>query len=660
MALSKMVWESNMTLETLLYARNIKDGFLKRLFVDDARVAEMKEKALRQESLSMIHEHTRKLDPNMKNIMAQKVSFNGVKLTRFEQLSQLMMMGSPSGRQRATEDMKIRYMREAGMNAAEATIQADQYFVTLVENVSQQEVDIINAFWKANEHVWGFQVAAAKEAGHPAPENLELRPFTVKVNGEEVTLKGGYAAVPYETTDVAVSLMDEKGQLTNAISTGMMQPRQSVIKGRALLLGFEKQDESLRNHVRVAAMLPYATRVGAILRDHRFKEAVTNRYGSDFLSTIHDAVRFNMDGVQAKVWYDKVISTARVNVMNSIYMFNLLSAVKQPFGIFTAAGHQNAGIRATMTAMRRVTLSPGEMFDVATNQSAFMHNRWYEQDMDLSPTEDSVGGPSKWQQIQKTGLQPMRLGQFYADLVTWHAAYAKALDSGKTEHDATKLADKTVLETQGSAYRADQAIVNRTQIGNLLTFAGKWMIANSNTIYRLAHDLRIDPRDPANTKRLLKYVAMSIVIGSTMQVAVGAALQPEDDDAEQRSFGDYQARVLQDLISSPHWAVRNTVPMLWNYFEGKQAAYRDSFGAAGSILNMIGAPVGQVGKLYHGEDTTIEEVLGAAVRGGAVFTGIPSTEINRLLKAGLSDWEDGWERFVIAIFGADRTPIQKQ
>jgi hypothetical protein len=172
------------------------------------------------------------------------------------------------------------------------------------------------------------------------------------------------------------------------------------------------------------------------------------------------------------VW-DSVAAIARTNFTMSRLMFNFRVGFLQFAGITQSAAiiGKKATARGTITYARNPTKATRFAFE----KSAFLAGRYERSSMafdrDISDATERISSGSAGlptytkavaQVIQKYGFAPIYLAQGVTDIVTWTAAYEKALkDKGMSDAESVIYADAQVQLAQTSGLWSDRSNFER-------------------------------------------------------------------------------------------------------------------------------------------------------------------------------------------------------
>ena len=593
------------------------------------------------------------------NKMMQKESFTelerpinsyGVETSRMQNLARLLLLGTYTGAQRVHTDLTARKCENI-----------PEFLAGIKKGITKAEAMWLNSMWKANEQIWLWDVAAATSAGVALPKTLEATPFQVEVDGQVVELTGGYAVIAYEQGAETNTL--EKNVTGLAVGTGIFNDREQVIEGKTLKLDVDGQHWSMRSHIRTAAFLKYQKDMSALLFDDSslLKAHLQKTFGKDYVTLLQNHIRVTVLGNPEHTPAEKGISWLNRIMTFAVFGFNLKTAVSQAAGFSISAAHPDVGPAALTNAVLRAGVSLSDMSRFAARSDPYMALRREGTDVDTAAPSDLFGQARILRKWERTATMPMRVSQSIVDVITWSAAFERALADqvGSTDTPDVKKANaivkarRAVIETQGSALRSEAAALNHTALGRAITFGGKFMMGNANWMMRAYQDMRGQGIDMSRGQ-FAKIVLASTVVSATLFTAIGAALQPEEEGKD-HEWQDYAAKIGLDSFTQAHFAGRflsSAISMI--IFEGSMTSGKilDPLNTAYRGMNQV---VSQI-RDDNNEDDWAKSISGA-IAAGSLVPYVPATQAKRFWDAvAVNDHATVWEGFLDACFGTNRAP----
>jgi hypothetical protein len=597
------------------------------------------------------------------------IVIEGVQTSRMENLIRMLKWGTDTGRQRVLADLEAR-----GLNAD----QSANFTSAMMQGMTAKDVNLLNSIWEANERLWPFLEAAARKNHLPASPKLPPVPFSVMVDGKKVSLAGGYSSITYEGDTYDQDFLDEKNNVViSKLNKDWTNVRMSEVRGKKLRLRLDDEYQSQMSKIRTASFMSVAFHFQHIWNNATFRASMERTMGNDWYEDVRKQIRFVLNSQDHTV-FDKTFGAMRRAATFGVYSFNLLTAPKQLLGVVNSMAHPDIGVRATVSSMLRVIVSPRNTSRLHTVNDSLMRQRSHYQNLDYVSGEESIGRSRAWDSWLRACTYPMRICQYYSDLVTYDAAYQKSLqkaqadgkDATTAEYESILTARKVLHETQGTAMKSEAVPLTNTEMARLITFGGKWMMNYGNHIRRQFNESfgKDMANDPAllwkARKEFTKTIAVGLVLGAAMQTAANAILRPEKDDEEERDLQDYALQVGLDAVSTPNWVTRIVAPVLFNATMSGAGLMKDPqrdpalLGIVETGKNNASMMFRQFGYMLNDEkDADFTKFIGSLVGTGAIILpGIPAVQMNRAIKAANEDNDYGYELFVAALFGWDTTP----
>ena len=235
-------------------------------------------------------------------------------------------------------------------------------------------------------------------------------------------------------------------------------------------------------------------------------------------------------------WYESMASTLQRNANQSLYLFKLLTPLKQVFGLPVAIPYTGAAGLAKYSQL--VALNPVTSRDQVAAESSVMQDRFDATIKRYAKEWEDLDMKSDWvseadQFIEKVAYFPIQMMQSRVDTIIWLAAKDKGLTQGMTQKQAIFYADTAVQATQSSStvtYR------NKLQTAGALSkfiqgFAMSYMFSINNAF---SEEVLRQPTKMLKAKAivamgLLMYMLPSL-LDQTLEEAYKAAFEEGDDD----------------------------------------------------------------------------------------------------------------------------------
>ncbi|MDR2093756.1 MAG: hypothetical protein LBP58_10690 [Azoarcus sp.] len=389
--------------------------------------------------------------------------------------------------------------------------------------------------------------------GHE-PEWVEPQPITlVSVEGETVTLRGGYFPLKYDpdasgrTGDLDAAA-EAKRQLLGAYGSagtrpGSMKTRVDRLAGRPVLITNTTLYTSIEDTIHYLAWQDWMIDANRLLRNEKIQEAVRRTQGPQTLKQIKAFVRGNGEGNRrlndgAMSW----VLAVRRNVSAAGLAFNLVSAAVQPLGLIqsgVAIGprYLAKGMGAFLSGAPRMARDVNEL-------SPFMAKRARTMLRELNEVRNTIAGQGvRRQWLERNGYVLMSAAQKLVDYPTWWGAYQQALDGGNDSAKAVAMADQAVIASQGSGMVKDLSAMERHPIGKIFTVFYNFMGTNLN--------LGMISAETARTRgEAAALLFVLFVVSPMIEMAFRAALTLGDDDDDETLWKKLAANEASFLLGS--------------------------------------------------------------------------------------------------------------
>ena len=626
----------------------------KRLFVDMSAMAEENQRGMSEKIKKQLDAAYQQFSIADRQRLDAVTVVDGVQGDGWARMGRLLMWGTETGRQRVREDLRLY-----------GATDADGYMKKQMRGLTQPEINFLNAMWSANEDIWAFTQGAAREVGKPIPRTLKASSFTVTDDmGQTVMLSGGYASVPYKDHFPEAHLIDPNtGQMARMDDSSLFE-RADAVKGRHLDLTLDAQYQRMLSRIRLGSYMQPANFLSSLLanKDLRFK--LEEKFGADWVRRLIGHFSFTFNGLPREGMGAGFLMG---NMQSAVYAFNPLTAIKQPLGIINAAPHPNIGMTAMLTSIRQFLTDPVGLHHRVAEMSFRYRDRLDNANIDIQAPTDSIGRANNLTAYRRATTWMMRRAQMTADLMTWNAAYQRqymdrvsaGMSPEEAKYEARKVADDTLFETQGSAWRTESAVINQTRMGQIMTFSGKWMINYSNYLYRLFRTAKTD----GSWESWLKFsnsVFTGLVMSSVAMAAANAILRPRDDELPDPSASDYARKIALDVVGTPVWWARAALPPLYGAVTGEPSSMTTLF-PADMFLRDAKTVATQVNNIFDEDQVQVSKLIGGLIgTGSMVIPNIPAVQAKRILDAAASDADAGHEAWAAAVFGWDRSPASKR
>ena len=396
--------------------------------------------------------------------------------------------------------------------------------------------------WQAVQKVWDLfesfrpQIAELeRKVVGTEPQWVEAKPLTVRTaDGEMLTLRGGYYPAKYDpaSTQAAESgnalsdIEDIKSAAKMAANTrhSFTKDRAAAVENRPLLLDLSVTYNGLNEIIHDLTHREAVIDAARLLKSSSIDKAIRETLGAQAKQQLNKALEDIARGNTAPVdGLDKYSGLLRQNVSMTGLGFNIVSAAVQITGFIPAVAR--LGGKYAWVGLSQYTTHPIKATKSAMEQSEFMRNRGNTRLREIREVAATINGAGKIRKfLNKYSYWLMMKMQQVVDTAIWHGALAKAMDSGKDLDTAIKLADQTVLDTQGGGQIKDLSKFERgSNTQKLFTVFYAYMNTALNQGF-------VEAKTQKSKAKLAADLMMIYVVPTALTALMKSALIPGDDD----------------------------------------------------------------------------------------------------------------------------------
>ena len=502
--------------------------------------------------------------------------------------------------------------------------------------------DLTKAEWEAVQKVWdmfeGYRPQIAeleRKVVGIEPQWVEAKPLTVRTaDGEMLTLRGGYYPVKYDSTSTQAAesgnaLADIEGiksaaKMAANTRHNFTKDRAEAVKNRPLLLDLSVTYNGLNEIIHDITHRETVIDAARLLKSSSIDKAIRETLGAQAKRQLNAALEDIARGNSAPVkGSDEWTGILRQNVSMTGLGFNVVSAAVQVTGFIPAIAR--LGGKYAWAGLSQYTTHPIKATRTAMEQSEFMRNRGNTRLREIREVAATINGAGKIRKfLNKYSYWLMMKMQQVVDTAIWHGALAKAMDSGKDLDTAVKLADQTVLDTQGGGQIKDLSEFERgSNTQKLFTVFYAYMNTALNQGF-------VEVKTQKSKAKLAADLMMIYVIPTALTAMMKSALIPGDDDE------DLAKKLAKEQISF----------LLGLFVGGRELAQLANIVTGDRFYGYAGPsglrPIDDTYKFA--QQAAQGEIDHAFVRAsinllGDVF-GIPSAQINRVIKGAQALQDD--------------------
>ena len=404
--------------------------------------------------------------------------------------------------------------------------------------------DLTKEEWEAVQKVWDMfesyrpQIAELeRKVVGIEPQWVEAKPLTVRTaDGEMLTLRGGYYPAKYdsastqaaESGNALADIEDIKSAVKMAANTrhSFTKDRAAAVENRPLLLDLSVTYNGLNEIIHDLTHRESVIDAARLLKSSSIDKAIRETLGAQAKQKLNKALEDIARGNTAPVnGLDKVSGLLRQNVSMTGLGFNVVSAAVQITGFIPAVAR--LGGKYAWVGLSQYTTHPIKATQTAMEQSEFMRNRGNTRLREIREVAATINGAGKIRKfLNKYSYWLMMKMQQVVDTAIWHGALAKAMDSGKDLDTAIKIADQTVLDTQGGGQIKDLSEFERgSNTQKLFTVFYAYMNTALNQGF-------VEVKTQKSKAKLAADLMMIYVVPTALTALMKSALIPGDDDED--------------------------------------------------------------------------------------------------------------------------------
>lgn len=493
-----------------------------------------RETALKNEITKALFEA---LEPMFKDLAKTKPRFYGslgLSFTKQQIFVMALNMGNEGNIQRLVDNSNgWSFMKGKKLTQADV-------LSLIQQTLTADELNRVQAVWDLFATLQKEVEAKEIRMRGRAPAWVTPQPITMaSVDGKVVRLKGGYYPIVYDR------LASSRGQAIDA-SKGVLQELKGVqgqastwkghLKDRAkkvdmstpLTLTLRGAFEGFENTIHDVCWDEWVTDTRRLFgRNSTLDSAIRDYYGADTVAAIRQWIKDTAVGKSNQGHMgDGIATMLRKNISLVGIGFNLVTAAIQTVGITQTV--VALGGKWTLSGLGDlVTKGPMGSYKFAASKSLLIQDRIRTQFREVAEIQryTASGGNKLYDGFARMAYMPVAMVQMLVDLPTWMGAYNKALAEGKAEAEAVAMADRMLIEAQGSGRYQDLSGIERDNAWvQLLTVFYTFF----NTTYNLARLTMETKSTLAAARDLMLLLVAQPVIETFVREAL--KVQPPDDD----------------------------------------------------------------------------------------------------------------------------------
>lgn len=495
-----------------------------------------KEIAMRSEAAKRLAKAYAPLDRATKDHKRVYHEVIDASVSRAEVLTMLLNLGTEANRQRLLDGSAFYSFNKTGKPWT-----LEQVTALIGETLTKEEIEAAQGVWDTLGMYGEDLRALESRVGHRPLELAKPQAVEIAAGGTAISLKGGYYPIAYDrkaahgvqsSVDASASLQEAAAQrLRPYTDQTHAKARAAAVKEPLTLTaraGFEEID-SVIHDICFRELIADASRIFG--PKSKLTAEIKRYWGADAMGAINEWLRdIAVNGREQSRTMDTVANVLRSNVSLASIGLNLMTALIQPIGMLQSvavlgpewSARGIASFIANPSRARKFTLQKSEMM------ADRMRTRFREVAEIQARAVGNVG--SVKDKLQTVAYLPIIFMQMLVDIPTWLGAYNRALSDGNTDARAVAMADRTVIEAQGSGRLMDLSGVER---------GGAWskLFTVFYTFFNTAYNIGMVTRKTDSALRAAFNMMLVMVLQPVVETFVREGLKAsasggKDDDDE--------------------------------------------------------------------------------------------------------------------------------
>lgn len=529
----------------------------------------------------------------------------------------------------------------------------EQVLALMSEALTSEELKAVQEVWNVFEQMRPELEGVAKRIIGRAPLWVKTTSRTVMgSDGVAVELKGGYYPIVYDKQagglGTTIEEIKEMADLSSfggkgGVFDGMtMRRNDNAPKDAVLSLTLRGAFEGLDRQIHYIAWAEWVNDTRRFM--NKLKPTVIKYWGKDAYKAIEtwiDDVRTG--GRKPSGQADRIADVLRSNVSLAGIGLNLVTALIQPLGLVQS--FPVVGSKWMARGLREFIAAPLEARKRVAELSPMMANRMETQFREIAEIQAKITGEvSDWKdKLVHSAYVPLTVAQMAVDMPTWLGAYNKALAEGNTDQRAIALADRAVIDSQGSGRVQDLSGVERGNAWNKL-FTVYYTFFN--TALNLAMVSRYTKKPLEAAVDMMMILVLQPVIESVLRSLLDAAGDDEELDEDW-------------VLKAAGKAGRDVIGFNLSLFAGLReisyivSDYNSYSGPSGlRKITDTGRAITKWGKAIEEGEVDINTIT-ATVDALGVWSGLPTVPVKRAIKGGHALWTGETDNYSALFLGYD-------
>ena len=436
----------------------------------------------------------------------------------------------------------------------------------LLTNLSNEQLEMVNAVWNVNESLWPDLSSASVKRYGVSPEKLDATPF--EVNG--IAMSGGHMRLYYNSLEIELANEQKQGdQYANIVPSKAGSLRERVGSGgRPVLLDRNNITRSLEESVHFIAFSENSQKIRRIINAKDVQESIQRKHGVPFHRALIEQLDQLTRNQKARETYPGLAASFRLLRRAATYRHLVLSIknIVQQTSALPIAASEVGPVNLSNAAMT-IMFDGGAAKDSILEKSAFMRNRTSLVNREAAEylKQLSVAGKfaTQWQRFANIGFAPQTFVDAMIAFPTWLAKYEAGMNDHGDQRRAVSDADIAVSESVGSGadiHLGGAFSSNSTEFARTMTLFGSWFNAYYQRMYRETKGF--SEASPAGFNTI---VTMPLIVGVLSSMLV---MDFPDDDSDE-SWAKYIATRYAVFLSGTLPIVRDVVSFAYSGFTPK-------------------------------------------------------------------------------------------
>ena len=528
----------------------------------------------------------------------------------------------------------------------------EQVVALMTEALTAEELAVVQEVWDVYEAMRQESAKVAKRLTGREPLWVAPTPRTIlSADGQEVELRGGYYPITYDkdasesgSRADEVTNAEDMAKLRNMsrVFDGHTKNRmQTVNKDFVLSLTLRGAFEGLDRQIHYVAWAEWVNNTQRIMR--AVNPTILDYFGPQATRAIREWIEdVRSGGRKNETQFDAFFTALRRNISLAGIGLNFVTAGLQVLGVTQSIAV--VGPKWMIKGVAEFTKGPLAAHKYVCSKSVMMHNRSLTQFRELAEVQAEVMGTSSAfkRVVTDAAYKPISWMQMTVDVPTWIAAYNKALSEGHTDQMAVAIADRSVIDAQGSGRLQDLSGVERG------TVAQK-MLTVFYTFFNTALNIAWVSK---KTKKPVEWAAdlsMILVMQPVMEATVRAVLDSvkEDEELDEVWADELMGKLPNEVLKFGLGLFAGARELQWVFDE-----YKNYSGPGGyRKLEDIGKAMDKLRGVVTGEGE-MDAAFWKAINNAAGLTfGYPSGFLNRSVEGAKALYEDETDNPLVLILG---------